>query len=82
MVMIMIVTTKIYNKYQTVVPLEIRKKLGIEQNDIIEWKLKENGKVEVSFSKNLSEKDMIGRFKAKKPFDSVKLLKKMDKGEE
>jgi bifunctional DNA-binding transcriptional regulator/antitoxin component of YhaV-PrlF toxin-antitoxin module len=77
----MIVTTKIYNKYQTVVPLEIRKILGIEQNDLMEWKLKKNGKVEVSFSKNLSEKEMIGKFKAKEPFDSVKLLKKMDHGE-
>ena len=79
--MIMIVTTKIYSKYQTVIPLEIRKILGIEQNDIVEWKLDENNKVEVSFSKNLSEKEMVGRFKAKKSFDSVKLLKKMDYGE-
>lgn len=80
-VMIMVVTTKIYNKYQTVVPLEIRKALGIDKNDLIEWKINEKGKVELDFIENIPEKEMIGRFKAKKPFNNVKLLKKMDRGE-
>lgn len=33
----MVISTKIYKGFQTVVPSEIRKELGVNDTDIIEW---------------------------------------------
>jgi bifunctional DNA-binding transcriptional regulator/antitoxin component of YhaV-PrlF toxin-antitoxin module len=48
----MIATTKIDNKYQTIIPAEIIKRLNIDENYVIKWELKENNKVILSFIKN------------------------------
>lgn len=75
-------TTKIYDKFQTVIPVEIRKKYGIEGKDyFIEWNINNKGKVELEFVKKLSFEDMVGRYKTKKPIDSLKLKKQFRKGE-
>ncbi|MBQ2636316.1 MAG: type II toxin-antitoxin system PrlF family antitoxin [Methanobrevibacter sp.] len=65
--------TKIYDRFQTVIPSEIRKKLNLNKNDIIQWKINENGKVELEFFKSLSLDEMIGRYSAFEPINSVQL---------
>jgi len=80
MVLIM-VTTKLYNRYQTVVPAEIRKKLGIKKDDILDWKVTDNGTAEIRIKRKISLKDMEGIFTAKEPINSVELKKKIHKGE-
>lgn len=69
----MVSVTKIYDKFQTVIPAEIRNKFNLDKSYKIEWKINENGKVELEFIKELSLDDMIGRYTAKEPIDSVKL---------
>ncbi len=69
----MVSVTKIYDKFQTVIPAEIRNEFNLDKSYKIEWKINENGKVELEFIKELSLDDMIGRYTAKEPIDSVKL---------
>jgi len=76
----MITTTKFYNRFQTVVPLEIRKKMNISPDDIIEWYITDNGKVELSFRTKVTEKDIVGMIKEKLPYDSVEIKKRGAKG--
>lgn len=80
--MIIMAKTNMYDKYQTVIPKEIRKGLGIKGTDYyIEWFLDEDGKVEVEFIKKLNFMEMGGRYKTEEPIDSVELKKKFKKGE-
>ena len=73
-------TTKIYDGFCTTIPLEIRKKCGIdEKNYIIQWNINDKGKIELEFIKKLNFKDMVGRYKTKKPIDSLKLKKEFRK---
>ncbi|MDR2623006.1 MAG: AbrB/MazE/SpoVT family DNA-binding domain-containing protein [Methanobrevibacter sp.] len=75
-------TTKIYDKFQTVIPVEVRKKYDIDGRDyFIEWNINDKGKIELDFVKKLSFEDMVGRYKAKKPIDSLELKKQFRKGE-
>ena len=69
----MVSVTKIYDKFQTVIPFEIRKEFNLDKSYKIEWNVNENGKVELEFIKNLSLDDMIGRYSANEKIDSVKL---------
>ncbi len=74
--------TNMYDKYQTVIPKEIRKELGITDTDyFIEWFLDEDGKLEVEFVKKLDFMEMGGRYKTEEPVNSVELKKKFKKGE-
>ena len=77
---IMAVMTKIYNKFQTVIPKEIREKLGITENHLVEWYLDEGGEVRLNFIENLSFEDMAGIFKSDKPSDACKLKKQVQRG--
>ena len=79
-VYIMVITTKIYNKYQTVIPKEIRKKLNITKDHLVEWYLDENGEVKLKFIENLSFEDMAGIFKSEEATDAVKLKKQGQRG--
>lgn len=65
--------TKIYDKFQTVIPSEIRKEFNLDKSYKVEWKITDDGKVEVEFIKDLSLDDMIGRYTAIENIDSVKL---------
>jgi bifunctional DNA-binding transcriptional regulator/antitoxin component of YhaV-PrlF toxin-antitoxin module len=74
--------TKIYDKFQTVIPVEVREKFNIDgKGYFIEWNINNEGKVELDFIKKLSFEEMVGKYKAKKPIDSLKLKKQFHKGE-
>ncbi|BBL61121.1 hypothetical protein MARBORIA2_13740 [Methanobrevibacter arboriphilus] len=77
----MVTTTKIYDKYQTVIPKEIRQKLDITKEDIVEWRLLENNDIRINIRKKSDFKDIIGMINTKKPTDAVELKKKAQKGE-
>lgn len=69
----MVSVTSIYDKFQTVIPVEIRKEFNLDKSYKIEWKITDEGKVELEFVKELSLEDMVGRYTSKEPIDAVKL---------
>jgi bifunctional DNA-binding transcriptional regulator/antitoxin component of YhaV-PrlF toxin-antitoxin module len=71
----MIATTKLYNKFQTVVPVEIRKKLNVSIDDVVEWELTEDGGVKVKFRKKTTLNDISGIIKDDLPYNAVELKK-------
>lgn len=75
----MSVTTKIYNNFQTAIPSEIRKKLGIDENYLIEWSIDENNEPRIRFRKKMSFKDISGIIKLDHKTDSVELKKELYK---
>ncbi|MGL6298578.1 MAG: hypothetical protein ACRC1M_05355 [Methanobacteriaceae archaeon] len=77
----MLATTKMYDRFQTVVPAEVRKMLDIDKNYIIEWDVNEEGQAVLSFVKKLSLDEMIGRYTSKEPIDAVELKRKFKNGE-
>lgn len=77
----MLATTQIYDKYQTVIPVEIRKKLNIDRNYFIEWDINEDGVVELNFVKKLTLDEMVGKYETKKPINSLELKQKFKNGE-
>ncbi|MDR3223624.1 MAG: AbrB/MazE/SpoVT family DNA-binding domain-containing protein [Methanobrevibacter sp.] len=76
----MISTTKMYDGYQTVIPSEIRKKLNINNNDILEWNTTKDGKAEITFRGKKSIKSIIGIAHSEKPTNAVELKKMVQKG--
>jgi len=74
------ITTKLYNRYQTVIPSEIRKKIDVNPDSIVEWKINEKGKVELDFRKKVTEEDIIGLIKENLPYNSVEIKKRSAKG--
>ncbi len=76
----MVSITKIYDKYQTVIPSEIRNKFNLDKSYKIQWKINDEGKVELEFIKELSLDDMVGRYSASEPIDSVKLKQDFKNG--
>ena len=44
----MVSVTSIYDKFQTVIPAEIRNEFNLDKSYKIEWRIKEDGKVEFS----------------------------------
>jgi len=70
---LMVSVTKIYDKFQTVIPSEIRKEFNLDKSYKVEWKINDKGKVELDFIKELSLDDMVGRYEAQEKIDSVKL---------
>ncbi|MGL4670185.1 MAG: type II toxin-antitoxin system PrlF family antitoxin [Methanobacteriaceae archaeon] len=75
----MIAETNIYSRYQTVIPKEIRKKVGIKKNQVIEWNINKNGKVELSFREKISHDDVKGMINLKEKTNAVKLVKDLYK---
>lgn len=71
-----IISTKISNGYQTVVPSEIRKKYNIEPHDIIEWNMTDKG-IKISFRKKTHFKDIMGIAESDEITDAVKLKKEL-----
>jgi AbrB family looped-hinge helix DNA binding protein len=78
---LMVPITKVYDKYQTVIPKEVRNKLDIKKDDTIEWILLENNEVKLNFRKKTNFKDIIGIIETKKPTNALKLKKRAQKGE-
>lgn len=69
----MVSVTSIYDKFQTVIPAEIRKEFNLDKSYKIEWTIKDDGKVELEFIKELTLDEMVGRYTANEPIDAVKL---------
>lgn len=76
----MVSITKIYDKYQTVIPSEIRNHFNLDKSYKVQWKINDEGKVELEFIKELTLDDMVGRYSANEPIDSVKLKKDFKDG--
>lgn len=71
----MVSVTSIYDKFQTVIPAEIRNEFNLDKSYKIEWRIKEDGKVELQFIKELTLNEMVGHYTACEPIDSVQLKK-------
>ena len=69
----MVVVTSIYDKFQTVIPSEIRKEFNLDKSYKIEWKINDEGKVELEFFRELSLDDMVGKYRANEAINSVDL---------
>ena len=67
----MVCITDIDDKFRTIIPPEIRRKFNLDKSCRIEWFNNDDGKVEVEFNKQLSIDEMIGRYSASKPIDSL-----------
>lgn len=77
----MVISTKIYKGFQTVIPSEIRKELNVKDTDIIEWVVnKKKNNVTVSFRKKASLHDLSGMGKINKVTNAVDLKHKSQKG--
>lgn len=74
-------STKIYENNQTVVPSEVRKRFNLKPDDIIEWIITEDGRTELEFRKKSTLEDILGKAIAKEPINSVKLQKRIERGE-
>jgi len=72
--------TKVYKGYQTIIPSEIRKKLGIKPEDKIVWNLNEDGAVNLNFKKQKTTKDLVGCISSKNKPNSVQLKKQSQRG--
>ncbi|KZX11548.1 hypothetical protein [Methanobrevibacter filiformis] len=78
----MIATSKMYDKYQIVIPAKIRKEIGINDIDhIVEWDVNENKEVVLNFRKKITLNDVLGAGKTIEPTNAVKLKKKVACGE-
>ena len=69
----MVIITSIYDKFQTVIPVEIRNEFDLDKSYKIQWKINDNWNGELEFFRELSLEDMIGKYKAKEPMDCVEL---------
>ena len=69
----MVSVTHIYDKFQTVIPVEVRKEFNLDKSYKIEWHIKEDRKVELEFIKELTLDELVGRYIASEPIDSVQL---------
>ncbi|MDR0913382.1 MAG: AbrB/MazE/SpoVT family DNA-binding domain-containing protein [Methanobrevibacter sp.] len=73
-------STKIYKGFQTVIPSEIRKKLNLEVDDIVEWFFDETGSINIEFRKRSNFEDIIGIGESEEKTDAVKLKKRIAQG--
>ena len=73
-------SSKLYNNNQTIVPSEIRKKHNLKPGSIIEWIEDDDGEIKIKFRPKSELKDIVGILNTKKPTNAVK-LKKMSKNE-
>ncbi|MGL6298037.1 MAG: AbrB/MazE/SpoVT family DNA-binding domain-containing protein [Methanobacteriaceae archaeon] len=69
-------TTKLYNRYQTIIPAEIRKKIEIDPDSLVEWSINKEGKVELEFRKKSTFEDIIGIGNTDEKTNAVELKKK------
>lgn len=74
------ITTKVYEGNQTVIPAPLRKKYNIQPDDIVEW-YEEDGEIKVQFRKRVKLEDIIGIVTTKEKTDAVKLKKMAQRGE-
>ena len=77
----MSLSTKIYKGFQTAIPSEIRKKLNLEVDDIVEWYLDESGTVNIEFRKKSNFYDIQAMGSTPFKTDAVEIKKKTQRGE-
>ena len=71
----MIAITNIFGKNQTTIPKEVRKRLGLEKNMVIEWDVNGNNEAILRFRKKYTEKECDSFFNK-----LDKINKEMDQG--
>ncbi|MCL2688142.1 MAG: type II toxin-antitoxin system PrlF family antitoxin [Methanobrevibacter sp.] len=71
----MIAITNIFGKNQTTIPKEVRKRLGLEKNMIIEWDVNEKNEAILRFRKKYTKEHCDSFFNR---IDEIK--KEMDQG--
>ena len=76
----MVSITSIYDKFQIVIPQEIRQEFNLDKSYKIEWRINDKGKVELDFIKELSLEDMVGRYVSSEPINAVELKKDFKNG--
>ena len=69
----MVSVTDIDVKFRTIVSPEIHNKFNLDKSCRIEWIINDEGRVEVEFIRQLSIDEMVGRYSASKPIDSLRL---------
>jgi AbrB family looped-hinge helix DNA binding protein len=72
------ISSKIYDNNQTIIPSEIRKKHDLKANDIVEWIEDDNGEIKIKFREKSKLRDIIGMINIDTPTNAVE-LKKMSK---
>ena len=71
----MIAITNIFGKNQTTIPKEVRKRLGLEKNMVIEWDVNEKNEAILRFKKKYTEEECDSFFNR---LDEIE--KEMDQG--
>ncbi|MDR2545000.1 MAG: AbrB/MazE/SpoVT family DNA-binding domain-containing protein [Methanobrevibacter sp.] len=71
----MLAVTNVFGKNQTTIPKEVRQKLGLDGNFIIEWNINENNEAVLKFKRKYSKKDCDSFFN-----NLDKISKEMDQG--
>lgn len=74
------IITDINEDFETVIPSEIRKHYDLDQDYIIKWSINDCDNTELEFIKKIAIDDMIGRYHAKEPINSLELKGKFKKG--
>lgn len=69
----MVIVTSIYDKFQTVIPAEVRKEFNLDKSYKIKWEIKSSGKIKLEFFKELCLDDMVGKYTANDEINSVNL---------
>lgn len=78
----MVISTKIYKGFQTVIPSEIRTELDVKDTDVVDWVVnKKNNNVTLSFRKKYNLHDLSGMGKIDKVTNAVDLKHKTQKGQ-
>ena len=75
-----LISTKVYDGNQTVIPAYLRKKYDVQPDDIVEW-YEEDGEIKVQFRKKVKLEDVIGSVTSKEKTDAVELKKLAQRGE-
>ncbi|KZX17207.1 AbrB/MazE/SpoVT family DNA-binding domain-containing protein [Methanobrevibacter filiformis] len=75
-------TSKLYKGFQTTIPKNIRNKINLDLEHVLDWDVLENGEIRVTPRKSTDFMSMCGMFKSKGPADAVKSVRKMREGRE
>jgi antitoxin PrlF len=69
-------TSKLSSRGQVVIPIEIRKTLGLKEGDDLTFILNEDGKIKVEVLKKQRLSELLGILKTNKPFQPVDEIRK------
>lgn len=69
-------TSRISSRGQIVIPIEIRKTLGLTEGDELTFRIDENGKINIDIVKKQRLSELFGILKIKRPFQPVDNIRK------